>query len=54
MNEFHQSFIKSLVLVAIVTIISMVSARYIVSSILSKHTTTPTFTIQKSQDTPNH
>lgn len=53
MNEFHQSFIKSMVLVAVVTIVSMVSARYIVSSILSRELSSPSFTTQKSQIQPN-
>lgn len=51
MNEIHQSFIKSLFLVAIVTLVSMVSARYFISSVLSRELPTQSFTIQKSQDT---
>jgi hypothetical protein len=30
MNEFHQSFIKSMVLVAFVTVFAMVSSKYVV------------------------
>jgi hypothetical protein len=49
MNDIQQSFIKSLVLVAIVTIVSMVSARIIVERVLNHHYKSSDFTTQKSQ-----
>jgi hypothetical protein len=45
MNESHKSFIKSLVFCAIVTIVSMVFARILITNYII----TPSFTSQKSQ-----
>jgi capsular polysaccharide biosynthesis protein len=49
MNHIHQSFIKSLVLVAVVTIVSMAAARIIVNKVISSHYKSSNFTTQKSQ-----
>lgn len=53
MNEIHHSFIKSLVIVAIVTIVSMASARYFVTRVLDSDNNSSVFTSQKSQISPN-
>lgn len=50
--EFHESFIRSLVFVGLVTLVSMVSARYIVRYIISTHYQTHEYTIQESQIKP--
>ena len=53
MNEFHQSFIKSIVLVAFVTVFAMISSKYVVNYYY-KHNFLPAKTIeyssQKSQE----
>lgn len=52
-NEFHKPFIKSLVFIGLVTIVSMISVRYLVNFILTKHYSTPIYTSiesSKSQD----
>ena len=52
-NEFHKPFIKSLLLIAIVTVFAMVSSKYIVNY-YSKHNILPAKSIeyssQKSQE----
>lgn len=48
-NEFHQPFIKALILVAIVTVFTMISTDYIVRYCLEPHQNTSTFTSQNSQ-----
>ena len=52
-NEYHQPFIKSLILVAIVTVFAMVSSKYIVHY-YSKYNILPAKSIeyssQKSQE----
>ncbi len=52
-NEFHKPFIKSLLIVAIVTVFAMVSSRFVVNY-YSKYNILPAQTIeyssQKSQD----
>lgn len=50
--EYHESFIKSLILVGLVTLVSMVSAKYIVRYIISTHYQTHEYTIQESQFKP--
>lgn len=53
MNEFHEPFIKSLIIVAVVTVFAMVSSHYIVDY-YSKMNFSPLKTIeyssQKSQE----
>ena len=51
-NEFHESFIRSLVFVGLVTLVSMVSAKYIVQYIISSNYKTHEYTIQESQIKP--
>ena len=46
-NEFHKPFIKSMVLVALVTVFAMVSSRYFVNYYLS-HNFSPAQTIEYS------
>jgi hypothetical protein len=52
-HEYHKPFIKSLVLVAVVTVFAMVSSKYVVNYYLS-HNFPPAKTLeyssQKSQD----
>jgi len=50
MNEIHTSFIKGLLVVAIVTLVSMGTARYFILNSFSATHHTPIFTIQKSQE----
>jgi hypothetical protein len=47
--EFHIPFIKSLVFVAVVTIVSMVSVHYYLTNSLSLPKNTPVYTSQESQ-----
>jgi multisubunit Na+/H+ antiporter MnhC subunit len=49
MNEFHKPFIKSLVLIAIVTVFAMVSSRYLISFHSDIHYKTLEYSSQKSQ-----
>jgi hypothetical protein len=53
-NEFHKPFIKSLIIVALVTVFAMVSSKYIIEYYIN-HSFYPHKTIeyssQKSQDT---
>jgi hypothetical protein len=52
-NEFHKPFIKSLLLVAIITVFAMVSSKYIINY-YSKYNLLPSKTLeyssQKSQE----
>jgi|APCry1669189034_1035192.scaffolds.fasta_scaffold53472_2 hypothetical protein len=48
-NEFHVSFIKSLVFVALITIVSMVSVRFLLEKPYSNNHKTPIYTSQESQ-----
>lgn len=48
-SEFHQPFIKALVLVAIVTVFTMISSRYIVKYYIESHLNTYQFTSEQSQ-----
>ncbi len=50
MTEIHQSFIKSLLLVAVVTLVSMATARIIVNKVLSDRYKPSNFTLQKLPD----
>jgi hypothetical protein len=49
MNDFHKSFIKSMVLCGIVTLVSMYFSRLIVEHYMGASINTPSFTSQKSQ-----
>lgn len=48
-DQFHIPFIKSLVIVAAATIVSMSLAHYFISPKFFSDTKTPSFTSQKSQ-----
>ena len=48
-GEFHVPFIKSLAFVGLVTIVSMISARYLLLSYLPTMTNIPTMTHTHSQ-----
>ena len=52
-QEFHIPFIKNLVFVGLVTIVSMISARYFVQYSLSSYYPTPSYTSQESQMSPD-
>ena len=49
MREFHIPFLHGLVIVGLVTIVSMISARYLVEYTLSSSSKTPIYTSQESQ-----
>jgi hypothetical protein len=49
MNEFHKPFIKSLVLIAIVTMFAMVSSRYLLNFHSNTYYKTLEYSSQKSQ-----
>lgn len=49
MKEFHKPFIKNLVLIAIVTMLAMVSSRYILTFYSDSHYKTLEYSSQKSQ-----
>lgn len=53
MNEIHHSFIKSLVVIAIVTLVSMATARYFVQKVLYSNYNSSVFTSQQSYDSSN-
>ena len=48
-EEFHVPFIKNLVFVALVTVVSMISIRYYLTNSLSASPQTPLYTSQESQ-----
>lgn len=50
--EFHEPFIRSLIIVGLVTLFTMVSTRYIVRYAISNHYKTHEYTIQESQIKP--
>jgi hypothetical protein len=52
MREFHIPFLHGLVIVGLVTIVSMISSRYIVSYILSHPSESIHYTSQESQIKP--
>ena len=51
-EEFHISFIKNLVFVGLVTIISMISVHYLVFSLLENTPNTPIINYTESQIKP--
>jgi hypothetical protein len=48
-EEFHKPFIKSLVAVGLVTLVSMISTRYFVKYIIYNHYQSHQYTSQDSQ-----
>jgi hypothetical protein len=48
-SEFHEPFIKALALVAIVTVFTMISSRYIVRYYIESNKNTIEFTSEQSQ-----
>lgn len=52
-KEFHEPFIKSLILVAIVTVFTMASTKYLVKYYLSPYTNTTVFTSDQSENINN-
>ena len=48
-KEFHEPFIKALVLVAIVTVFTMISTEYIVRYYMEPHLNTTIFTSEQSK-----
>jgi multisubunit Na+/H+ antiporter MnhC subunit len=51
-HEFHKPFIGALIVTAIVTVVSMVSSRYIVEYYMDQTLKTPIFTSQESHNSP--
>lgn len=47
-NEFHIPFVKNLVFICLVTIVSMVSARYFINNLYSSLSNPPQYTSQPS------
>ena len=52
-EEFHKPFIKTLMLVAIVTVFSMASTKYLVKYYLSPYQNTTVFTSDQSENINN-
>ena len=52
-EEFHKPFIHALVLVAIITVFSMASTKYLVRYYLEPYTNTTVFTSDQSNFTEN-
>lgn len=52
-EEFHKPFIHALVLVAIVTVFSMASTKYLVKYYLSPYSNTTVFTSDQSENINN-
>jgi len=50
--DFHIPFIKSLLIVAVVTLVSMGTARYFINNRFSTTLNTPNFTSLKSHTSP--
>ena len=50
--DFHIPFIKSLLIVAVVTLVSMGTARYFINNNFSNVSNTPNFTSLKSHTSP--
>jgi hypothetical protein len=48
-NEFHKPFIKSLLVIAIVTVVAMISSHYIIEKLYFKYYKTPSFTSENFQ-----
>ena len=51
-EEFHISFIKNLAFVGLVTIVSMISAHYLVFFLLQNHPNTPNIIYTETQIKP--
>ena len=51
-EEFHVPFIKNLVFVALVTVVSMISVRYYLTNSLSASQQSSLYTSEQSQITP--
>lgn len=49
MNEFHKPFLKSLVIISLVTVVAMVSSHYLVSFYSNTHQKTLEYSSQNSQ-----
>jgi len=49
-NEFHQPFLDSLVFIALLTLVSMISVRFYVSTLLLSPSKTIEITSQHSQE----
>jgi|688.fasta_scaffold189241_2 hypothetical protein len=47
-SEFHKPFIKDLVLVMLVTMVTMISTRYFIINYINKGISPPVFSEQKS------
>ena len=52
-REFHIPFIKSLAIVGLVTIVSMISARYFIENVFANPYKSHEYTIQESQKNPD-
>jgi len=52
-EEFHVPFIKNLVFIGLVTIVSMISVRYFISFTLKTHQNTPIIQYTESQIKPD-
>jgi len=50
-NEFHVSFLKSLVIIASLTLVSMAFAHYYIPTLYSSHQNTPEYTVSPSYNT---
>lgn len=48
-KQFHKPFIKSLLIIGVVTIVAMVSSHYIVEKLYFRYYKTPSFTSEKFQ-----
>jgi hypothetical protein len=49
MNEFHKPFLKSLVIISLVTVVAMISSHYLVSFYSNTHQKTLEYSSQNSQ-----
>lgn len=49
-DQETQNYLKSMMLVALITVVSMISVRYFISYSLSPNLFSPSFTSQQSQD----
>jgi len=55
-NEFHEPFIKGMIIVGVFTIITMFTSKFVVEYYMSlghKNLNTPVYTSQESQPLPN-
>ena len=53
MREFHEPFLKNLVIICLVTIVSMVSAHFFIHKGLSPYLKTHSFSSHESQEKSN-